>query len=123
MGIVESKKFRSIVFDFENDTFEILDGTLGVYKISSIKKCTILNEEAKFRGKTEPFLHQVLGGTTFFVIGGNPMYVGLKIVTKDDLKLAVYVSQKPVGFNSDLFLSDKKEAEHIKRVIDKHILN
>ncbi|MGM9913143.1 hypothetical protein [Floccifex sp.] len=118
---MKNRIFDSIIFNLENDSFEILDGTLGTYKISDIKKCSVLNEEAKFRGKTEPFLHQVLGGVSFFAFGENLMYVGLKLVTKDNNKLAVYISKKPVSFNTDTFLRDKKEAETIKKIFDKVI--
>ena len=67
------KAFRSVVFD--QKSFEIKDGTTGMYQISDVKKVSVLNEETKFKGKTDPFLHQVLGGVTFLTIGDNKCYV------------------------------------------------
>jgi len=45
--------------------------------------------------------------------------VGIKITTTANETLAVYISENPVLFNSDLYMSDKKEAEKIKSVLDK----
>ena len=82
-----------------------------------MKKCSILNEEAKYRGKTKPFFHQILGGTAFFTIMGEPsFYVGLRIITKSDETLAIYVSTKPVYFNTDAYFADRAEAEKIQKV-------
>lgn len=47
------KTFRSVVFD--QKSFEIKDGTTGMYQISDVKKVSVLNEETKFKGKTDPF--------------------------------------------------------------------
>jgi hypothetical protein len=65
---MKHKEYRSVVFDLDNKRFEIKDGIVGIYPFGDVKKCSILNEEAKYRGKTEPFFHQVLGGTAFFTI-------------------------------------------------------
>ncbi|MGM9947550.1 hypothetical protein [Floccifex sp.] len=108
------KEFRSVVFD--QKSFEIKDGTRGMYQISDVKKVSILNEEAIFKGKTEPFLHQVLGGVTFLTIGDNKCYLGLKIKLNNEQVLAVYVSQKAVSYNTDEFKKDQKEAFRIKEV-------
>lgn len=68
----ESKvEFKSVVFNEEAKTFMILDGTEGTYSCNEIMKCSIKNEEAKYRGKTKPFLHQVLGGTAFLAMMGG----------------------------------------------------
>ena len=50
------------------------------------------------------------------------MYVGLRLITEESKKLAIYVSQKAVLFNSDEYKKDFKEAERIKRLIDKRVL-
>ena len=111
------KEYRSVVFDSDNKHFEIKDGTVGNYPFADVKKCSILNEEAKYRGKTAPFFHQILGGTAFFTIMGEPsFYVGLRIITKSDETLAIYVSKKPVYFNTDAYFADRTEAEKIQKV-------
>lgn len=114
------KQFDSITFDEVNQTFTIIDGTKGTFSISEIAKYTVLNEDAKFKGKTEPFLHQVLGGTAFVSMLVEPMvYVGLKIIMRDGSVLGVYVSKQKCVVNSDLYLKDNKIAEEIKTVITK----
>lgn len=113
------KEFRSIVIDADSNTYTIKDGTQGEYKLSEIKKYSILNEHANYRGKAEPFLHQVLGGASSFIAVEPKLYVGIKITTTANETLAVYISENPVLFNSDLYMSDKKETEKIKSVLDK----
>ncbi|MEF2781558.1 MAG: hypothetical protein U0N20_00500 [Clostridium sp.] len=114
------KEYRSIIIDTDNKTFEVLDGTVGSYSISDIKKCSVLNEDAKARGNSKPFEHQVLGGVTFLSMAGEPsLYVGLKITMKDDQVIAVYVSEKKTQFNTDLYQKNKKEAEMLKQELEK----
>ena len=113
------KAFRSVVFD--QKSFEIKDGTTGMYQFSDVKKVSVLNEETKFKGKTDPFLHQVLGGVTFLTIGDNKCYVGLKIKLNNDQVLAIYVSQKAVSYNTDQFKKDQKEAYQIKEVFESYL--
>ncbi len=112
------KEFRSIkIYDAK---IEILDGSVGTYNIKDIKKCSVLNEASSFRGKTEPFVHQVLGGaSTSFVAVEPKMYVGIRLIMNNDTVLGVYISKEPVLFNSMPYLEDKKEADHIKKIIDK----
>ena len=54
--------FDSIIFDTKDKVFIILDGSKGTYHYTNIKKCEILNEKARFRGKEKPFTHQVVTG-------------------------------------------------------------
>lgn len=116
------KEFRSVIVGDNN--IKILDGSTGIYDIDKIKKCSILNEDAHFRGKTDPFVHQVLGNTAFFSIIGNgtKVYVGLRLITEEGNKLAIYVSQKAVLFDSDEYKKDFKEAKRIKKLIDNRVL-
>lgn len=110
----------SIVFNDSNHTFEILDGTIGTYKFEDILKCSIQNEDAAFKGNSKPFVHTILGGTTFMSGVVEPkMYVGLKITLKDGAILAVYVSKKPVLFHSDAYLKDRKVALEISKKIER----
>ena len=113
------KEFRSVSIDTENKTFTILDGSEGCYPFDCIEKCSVLNEEASFRGKSAPFTHQMIGGATTFIAIEPKLYVGIRIKTKDGNELAIYVSEKPVVFNSDFFRNDQKEAETIKRILTK----
>lgn len=109
----------SILFDDYNQTFEIVDGTVGTYKYADILKCSIQNEVASFKGKSKPFVHTILGGTTFMSGVVEPkMYVGLKIVLKDNTILAAYVSKKPVLFHSDTYFKDKEMALEISKKIE-----
>lgn len=111
--------FDSVTFDKAAKTMTILKGTVGTYDYRKIIKCSILNEEAKFKGKTEPFLHQVLGGTTFYSMLGEPMlYVGIKLILDDKTVLAIYVSDTKTMINTELYNKDKTEAEKIKHFID-----
>ena len=41
------------------------------------------------------------------------LFVGVKIVLKDETILTIYVSKEKVLFNSDMYLSDLKEAKSI----------
>lgn len=41
------------------------------------------------------------------------MYVGIKLTLKDGTVLPIYVSKKKVLLNSDMYLSDLKEAKSI----------
>lgn len=112
----------SILFDDDNQTFEIVNGTNGIYKYSQILKCSIQNEDAAFKGKSKPFVHTILGGTTFMSGVVEPkMYVGLKIVLKDGNILAVYISKKPVLFHSDTYFKDRDQALEMSKKIEEVI--
>lgn len=104
---------------FKDEYLEV-DGKRCLY--SDILKCSIQNEDANFKGKTKPFTHTILGGTTFMAGAIEPMmYVGIKVTLKDGTVLSIYVSKEKVLFNSDKYLSDEKEAELILREIKKRI--
>lgn len=91
-----------------------LEGT--EHKLADISHIRIMNEDAKYKGKSRPFSHQVLGGVTMVIpIGNEPsFYVGLRLEMKDGTDLPVYVSEKPVRNNTDGHLADKKQAEALK---------
>ncbi len=112
------KQFRSVLIDENAGTFKILDGTSGEYQLADIKECKILNEDHTFRGKSEPFVHQVLGKANLMSIFGEPAaYVGLKLVMQDSQVLAIYVSPKAVMFQCDAYNADFKEAQTIKKAL------
>ena len=89
---------------------------------SDILKCSIQNEDANFKGKTKPFTHTILGGATFMAGAVEPMmYVGIKVVLKDNSVLPIYVSKEKVLFNSDKYLNDVKEANAILKELEKRL--
>lgn len=47
------------------------------------------------------------------ILQDSYMDVGVKIVLKDETILTIYVSKEKVLFNSDMYLSDLKEAKSI----------
>ena len=44
-----------------------------------------------------------------------------KISLKDGTINAAYISDRKTGMNTDIYLEDVKEAEHIKKMINKRI--
>lgn len=115
-------KYDSIEFNKSDKTFTILNGSTGTYSYTEIVKCSVLNEDSKFRGKTDPFEHQVLGGTAFLSMLGEPsLYVGLKLTMRDNTVLGVYISKEKTFVNSDVYNKDREEAESIKLFIEKII--
>lgn len=93
------KNFKCLEFDDENKRLNILIGNVDFIDYDKIAKVSVLNEDANFRGKSVPFSHQVLGGTIN----------------------AAYISDRKTGMNTDIYLEDVKEAEHIKKMINKRI--
>lgn len=88
-------QYDSVLFDTENKTMEILDGTKGIYPYTEIVECKRVNELAKYKGKEEPFTHIYYGGRVQGrCFGEKGFYVGLKITLKDGSFLAIYISKK-----------------------------
>ena len=46
-------------------------------------------------------------------------YLGLKITLKDGTIKAAYISDRKTGFNIDIYHKDEKEANAIKKIIEK----
>lgn len=111
--------FDSVAIDVSEQTFTILDGSIGTYLLEDIEKISVLGEYAKSRGKTPAFTHTVISGigVVSAPLFEPTFYVGLKIVLKNKEVLAIYVSKKPVRMNTDLYLKDKKEAEIIQKAL------
>lgn len=106
-------KFDCVEINDDLDLFQIKQGTLGTFKINDIKNIKIAYEQADFKGRTKPFLHQYIGGASFFTAMEPKIYVGIKIITKTDEILAIYISNTPVLFNSSLYLNDEKIAKKV----------
>lgn len=105
--------FECVDINNESNKYDIKQGTLGSFLIDQIKKINIAYEQANFKGKTKPFLHQYIGGASFFTAMEPKIYVGLKIITKQDETLAIYISNTPVLYHSDSFFKDEKLAKNI----------
>lgn len=100
----------------------ILIGTCGDVAYSDIEKASIANEDAKFKGKSAPFAHQVLGGVTFMSIAAEPsLYVGIKLTLKDHSVRAIYISDIKTQFNTSIYQKDKEEADKILQLIQDRI--
>ena len=85
-----------VKFHDEENRLEIMGGASCLY--DEIQKCSIQNEDANFKGKTKPFTHTILGGATFMAGAVEPMmYVGIKVVLKDNSVL-------PIGLTDTLVI-------------------
>ena len=104
------EKYRSVII--YEDTFEIMDGTTGKYKMNDIDRCDILNEKASKRGLQEPFVALMgVGATGIFQ---NPyLYVGIRIRMKDESMLAIYISEEKTQVGTDQYTKDRNEAIRI----------
>lgn len=89
------------------------------YNGKDIQIIHIVYEQASFKGKSKPFVHTFIGGSSFLAALEPKLYVGLKIVLKDGEILLVYVSQIPVLYNSDLFLKDVNQAKRMADILNK----
>lgn len=115
------KKFKSIEFDDDNMRINILNGDKGFVDYKDIAKVSVLNEDAKYRGVSEPFSHQVLTAAFYFFMQEPAFYVGLKIVLKDGSIRAAYISDNKIHMQTSIYNEEKGEAEKIKEMLDKRI--
>lgn len=98
----------------EPNTFTILDGTKGTYLISDIVKMSIVCEDARYKGKTDPFKHLVLDGKIQMGWLDLPkFYFGIDFEMKDHSHLALYISSQPVQYERGTYFEEKKEAQTI----------
>ena len=116
------KTYKNVKFDKNNKNMNIEKGSVGVYSYVNIKKCSIHHEEERWHGKEEPFTHCSLvmplsGGG----ICSTNVLTGLKLIMKDGTKIYIYISNEANQINSLNFYTDLKEAERVKKIIDKII--
>lgn len=117
---MEKITFKSVEFDLENKTFNVLNGSVGEYSYLDVKQCQIKNEDAKFRGNSKPFTHCVLSGPgQSYGLLERSFYVGLKVVMNDDEVIAIYVSDEKTMMNTSLYKKDMEEAEQIQNIFAK----
>ena len=106
-----------IRFDDINKQFTIPSGT---YSYSDVVRVSVLNEKAK--GKGIPFTAILPSGPLPSGILQNPyLFVGVKVVLKDETILAIYVSKEKTMVNMNQYIKDRKVAEKIKEVMKKKL--
>ena len=114
--------FDSVLFDLDSKTFTVRDGSIGTYSYRDVLQCQIKNEDAKYKGKTKPFLHCVLSGPgQNYGFLEHSFYVGLKILMKDEQVIAIYVSKEKTMLNTSRYHKDMEEAKKIHAVFAKAI--
>ncbi len=103
---------NSVIFDDLNKQFEIIDGTKGIYKYSDVLRVYICNEKANHRGKGIPFTAVLPNGPLPAGIFSYPyLFVGIKIVLKNDTILGLYISKTKTMLNTDQYIEDKNIAK------------
>ncbi|MDD7282221.1 hypothetical protein [Floccifex sp.] len=111
-----------VQFDYDKRIIRIINGTKGEYPFDNIKECFVLNEDAKYKGKTEPFSVIVkTGPLPLGLLTEKAFYVGVKIINKNGSVLAIYTSKQKTRNNTDYHKKDRKNAEEIKKLIDEII--
>ena len=115
-------KFKCVEFDDNNKKISILIGNKCSIDYADIKKVSILNQQATFKNEKKPFTHQIMYGTAVLCAIMEPQfYVGLKFELKDGSVKAAFISDIKTIFNTDIYREDNKEANKIKKMIDKRI--
>ena len=107
-----------VKFDDSCKQFEIVTGTQGKYSYDDVTLVSVLYENAKYKGKGIRFTAVLPGGPLPSGLLQNPyLYVGVKIVLKNDTVLAIYVSKEKTMVNTDQYIQDSKLAKKIQEVI------
>ena len=107
------KEFSSIKIDFSNNSFQILNGTEGKYS---------LNEKASKKGKQAPFLALMpSSGLPTGILSTPYLFVGIKIIMKDNQNLAVYVSKNKTQVGTEQYQKDNDEAKQIVKYLKARI--
>lgn len=107
-----------VKFDDSRKQFDILTRTQGKYSYDDVIRVSVLNEKAKYKGKGIPFTAVLSSGPLPSGLLQNPyLYVGVKIVLKNETVLAVYVSKEKTMVNTDQYIQDRKIAKKIEEMI------
>ena len=113
-------EYNSIKFDFENKTFQILNGTKGTFSLNHIERCAVLNEKANKKGKQEPFLALMPEkGLPTGILSTPYLFVGIRIIMKDGSKLAVYISENKTQVGTEQYEKDREKAKEIVYLLNK----
>ncbi len=107
-----------IKFDDSRKQFEIITGRQGKYSYDDVIRVSVLNEKAKYKGKGIPFTAVLPGGPLPSGLLQDPyLYVGVKIVLKNETVLAIYVSKEKTMVNTNQYIQDRKIAKKIEEMI------
>lgn len=99
-----------------NKQFSIPSDT---YSYSDVVRVSVLNEKAKYKGKGVPFKAILPSGPLLSWIQQNPyLFIGVKVVLKDETFLALYVSKEKMMVNMNQYIKDRMDAEKIKDVCE-----
>lgn len=117
------KKYKCIALD--DETFQILCGTKGIFKYSDVLKMNVIFEQAKYHNEQDPFPleHRVLVTKYDFSPINRKAYVGIAFRLKNNEKIYAYISNEPRIHNSDEFQEDVKLANKIMDYIIKKSAN
>lgn len=106
--------FKNLQFNTNDKTFDILHGSKGKYDYTKIKKCSLKCEDAQYKGKSEPFSHQVLTGMfNYSMMHPGLLFVGIIFTLKNDEKIYLYITDNAVQLNSIAFHEDMNEGKEI----------
>lgn len=109
---------KYVKFEDSSKQFEIVTGTQGKYSYDDVIRVSVLNEKAKYKGKGIPFTAVLPGGPLPSGLLQDPyLYVGVKIVLKNETVLAIYVSKEKTMVNTDQYIQDRKIAKKIEEMI------
>lgn len=126
ISIFDDKSYVCVL-DF-NKEFDFKEGqtvTFWAYGLGRVESKGLFGKErsciafkAKYKGKGIPFTAVLPGGPLPSGLFQNPyLYVGVKIVLKNETVLAIYVSKEKTMVNTDQYIQDRKIAKKIEGVI------
>ena len=112
---------QDILFDPQNQTIQIFDGSIGTYTYKDIIKSQILYEHAPYKGKPKMFSHRVLISTfnNSLFIEMKKVYIGIEIKLLNKDPVYVYISKEPVIQHNQQFKEDLKRAKQIVQKLKK----
>ncbi|MEJ8737736.1 hypothetical protein WKT02_09790 [Erysipelotrichaceae bacterium HCN-30851] len=111
--------YSSVKIDFGKRTFQILDGTEGIFSLNDIERCVVLNEKASKKGKQESFLALMPEkGLPTGILSTPYLFVGIRIIMKDGTKLAIYISKNKTQVGTEQYKKDREEAKKIVNILE-----
>lgn len=111
-------RFDSVIINNVDHSFQIINGTKGTFYLNDIKKCEILNEKATKKNKIKPFSALMPGkGLPTGILSTPYLFVGIKIMLKNEKVLAIYISKEKTQVGTDQYEKDRNEAKKIKSLL------